>query len=118
MTKINKLVWRLKESPTTEALRELVKDKILTNDEARQILFSSETVEERDAESLKGEIKFLRELVEKLSNRSQIVEIIREIQTPYKKYDWCNPYTTWMNISNSNGTYTVGTTDFSNIITF
>jgi hypothetical protein len=94
MTK--KLIWRLKEQPSTESLRELVKDKILTNDEAREILFSSQEETERDVKSLEAEIKFLRELVEKLSqNRSQIVEVIKEVRTPYYQYQWYQPYTTW-----------------------
>ncbi len=93
-----KIVWRLKELPTSQALRELVKDKILSSEEARQILFSSETIEEnkdkRDVESLKSEIKFLRELVEKLSNSQsvRIIETIREIEKPWKIEKWYKPY--------------------------
>lgn len=96
--KKNKIVWRLKEQPTAESLRELVKDKILTQEEAREILFSSEVVEERNNDSLKAEIKFLRELVEKLSqNRSQIVEVIKEVKVPQTVYikDWYEPYRIW-----------------------
>lgn len=99
--KKDKLVWRLKEQPTSESLRELVKDKILTNEEAREILFSQETVEERDADSLKAEIKFLRELVEKLSNRSQIVEVIKEVSKPiYIRDNWYRPYQHWCGTAN------------------
>ena len=58
MTK-TKLIWRLNKLPTTEELRELVKDKIITNEEARDILFNFESEEDRDSESLKSEIKFL-----------------------------------------------------------
>jgi hypothetical protein len=101
-TKNTKLVWRLKEQPTTESLRELVKDKILTNEEAREMLFSSEDQIIRDAKSLEAEIKFLRELVEKLSSRSQIVEIIKEIKVPYYNQPWYQPYWTWC------GTTTIG----------
>jgi hypothetical protein len=94
MTK--KIVWRLKEQPTSENLRELVKDKILTNDEAREILFSSQEETERDKKSLEDEIKFLRELVEKLSqNKSQIIEVIKEIRVPYYKDYWFQPYIRW-----------------------
>jgi len=105
MTK--KLIWRLKEQPSTEALRGLVQDKVLTNEEAREILFSSVEEQERDIESYKSEIKFLRELVEKLSDsRSQIVTTIKEVEIPYKKYPWITPYVTWCE-SGSN-TYTTG----------
>ena len=94
MTK--KIVWRLKEQPSSESLRELVNSGLLTKDEAREILFSQQEETERDSESLKAEIKFLRELVEKLSNRTQIVEVIREVQVPvYRTYPWYRPYESW-----------------------
>ena len=57
MTK--KIVWRLSKLPTADELRELVKDKIITQEEAREILFNLETEEERDKKSLESEIKFL-----------------------------------------------------------
>jgi len=99
--KNTKLVWRLSKLPTPEELGQLVKDKIITQEEAREVLFSSEEVEDRDKKSLKSEIKFLRELVEKLSNnnRSRVVEIIREVEVPYKKYLWYEPYDTWTYVS-------------------
>ena len=117
--KNTKLVWRLKEQPTSESLRELVKDKILTNEDAREILFSSEIVEERDSESLRNEIKFLRDLVEKLSqNRSQIVEIIKEVRNPiYIRDHWYKPYEVWCGTTN-NITNGVSAVNFSSINTF
>jgi len=121
MTKITKLIWRLKEQPTTESLRELVKDKILTNEEAREILFSSEDIEDRDKKSLESEIKFLRELVEKLAgkNNSRIIETIREIQPIYRTYTWSQPYTIWCDTAGTGGTFTATSTgNFSNIVTF
>jgi hypothetical protein len=94
---MKKIIWRLKESPTTEKLSILVKEGILTKDEAREILFSSETEEDRDKKSLESEIKFLREIVEKLSNdKSRIVEVIREVQKPYYyTTPWYGPYQNW-----------------------
>ena len=76
-----KIIWRLKEQPTSESLRELVKDSILTKEEAREILFSQETEKEVNEDQLKSEIKFLRELVDKLSNHNnvKIVEVIKEV---------------------------------------
>jgi len=88
-----KLVWRLKEQPSTKSLQELVVSGVLTKEEAREILFSSQEENERDTKSLENEIKFLRDLVEKLAqNRSQIVEVIKEVQIPYYNYDWYKPY--------------------------
>ena len=46
--------------PTVEELRDLVKDKIITPEEAREILFSKET---EDIASLKKEVEVLRDLV-------------------------------------------------------
>jgi hypothetical protein len=127
MTKTTKLIWRLKEIPTSENLREFVKDGILSKDEAREILFTNEEISDRDTESLKSEIKFLRELVEKLSQgRNQIVDTIRIIEKPYKIYPWYGYYTTWSNDSGKfytgtdlvdNGSFT-SSSSFSSIRTF
>ena len=95
MTKNKQLKWRLGKLPTPDEVRELVKDKIITQEEARDILFNEETEESRDEDSLKAEIKFLRELVEKLSSHSQIVETIRYIEKPYVNKPWYDPYTIW-----------------------
>jgi hypothetical protein len=97
MTKTMKLNWRLSKLPTPEEVSKLVNDKIITHDEAREILFSSEEVEERDKKSLESEIKFLREIIERLSNdKNRIVEVIREVEKPiYIKTPWWNDYYTW-----------------------
>ena len=95
MKKNDKMVWRLKESPSTESLRELVKDEILTKEEARQILFSIESDEDGDVKSLKSEINFLRELVEKLSSKVNYYPIWNGINVyPYQKYPWYSVYQT------------------------
>jgi len=110
-----KISWRLKEQPTSESLRELVKDGILTKEEAREILFSLQDTDERSIDGFKLEIKFLRELIDKLvSDRTKVVEIIREREPYWKRYEWYQPYYAWS--SNSNqllcGTdYTVTTTN-------
>jgi hypothetical protein len=87
--------WRLTKLPTPEELTLLVKEKILSADEAKNILLSNEEVEE--VENLKQEIKFLKELVEKLSNSpTKIIETIREVQKPiYIQRDWYKPYEIW-----------------------
>lgn len=89
------LKWRLSKLPTADELRELVKDKIITQEEARNILFNEIEDNERDNESLKEEIKFLREMVSKLSSRSTIVETIPEVYKPYQRWDWYKPYEIW-----------------------
>jgi polyhydroxyalkanoate synthesis regulator phasin len=106
MKKMKKIIkWRLKELPTPETLDKLVKIGILSKDEARQILFSEEetdTKEERSIDGLKEEIKFLRELVEKLSiSRDKTVEIIREVEKTYCRGHWYKPYEIWCSSGNS-----------------
>lgn len=93
-TKTKKIVWRLGKLPSPDEVALLLDKGVLTKDEAREILFSLDTVEERDEKSLKDEIKFLRELVSKLSNnsRTEIVKQIEYIHVPYRKYDWYAPY--------------------------
>ena len=92
MKKTN-LVWRLSNRPTADEIVELRAQEIITKEEARELLFNQETEEERDKKSLQSEIKFLRELVDKLSNSklSTIVETIRYVEKPYYKHDWYKP---------------------------
>lgn len=90
------LKWRLGKLPTPDEVLKLVNDKLITKDEARDILFNEEVEQERDEDSLKQEIKFLREIVEKLSkNRNQIVETIRIVEKPYHQQIWYQAYNTW-----------------------
>jgi len=96
MTKKIKLNWRLKSLPTVDELQKLVDCKLITQEEAREILFTKEEYEERDSKSLKEEIKFLRELIEKLSNnRNDTITYIEAVSKPYYKYGWYGAYDTW-----------------------
>ena len=58
MTKHEELVWRLGKLPTVEEITTLIDKKIITQEEARQILFNKKDVDERDKKSLEDEIKF------------------------------------------------------------
>lgn len=102
------LTWRLTKLPTPDEVRELVKDKIISQEEAREILFNSESEEERDKKSLESEIKFLRDIIEKLAGRStKLVEIIREVKVPYYQYSWVQPYIAWCGTGMSATGYSV-----------
>jgi hypothetical protein len=119
MTKKEELVWRLGKLPTVEEITTLIANKIITQDEAREILFNKKIEEERDIKSLETEIKFLRDLVEKLSQgRNQIVEVIKEVVKPfYIKEPWYQPYYYWCNGSSSITLGVSGTaTNLSNAI--
>ena len=108
------LKWRLGKLPTVEELLSLINNKLITQEEAKAMLFSSE--KEVDVKSLEEEIKFLRGLVEQLSknNSSRIVEVIREVESPWRKYPWYNPYIVWCSntlggaSTSSSVTYTSG----------
>lgn len=110
MTNKTKLVWRLGNRPTTIEVINLVETKLITQDEAREILFNTETEEDRDKKSLQSEIKFLRELVEKLSDgkMSRIVEVIREVEKPiYIDRNWYQPYQQWYTVTSGTDPNTV-----------
>lgn len=106
------LKWRLGKLPTPDEVLKLVNDKLITKEEARDILFNEEeilpiTVEE---ENLKSEIKFLRELVEQISkNRSTVIETIKYVEKPYYNYQWFQPYAVYCSSTNGQ-TYVSGTT--------
>jgi len=96
------LKWRLSKLPTADEVITLIGAKIITQEEAREVLFNTETEEDRDKKSLESEIKFLRELVEKLSNdRTRIIEVIKEIKTPYYNHPWYYPYSHWCSVTSN-----------------
>lgn len=114
------LKWRLSKLPTPEELVELVKNKIITQNEAKEILLTSETQEEEDVESLKSEVKFLRDLIKQMARtRASVVESIRYIEAPRKIYPWYEDTKIWCSTLGDNtagdfgirGTYTSGTQD-------
>lgn len=98
-----KIIWRLANRPTPTEVIELNNAGLLTKDEAREILLTEETETTVSENSLKSEIKFLRELVEKLSkNSNTIIETIRYIEKPYLRQDWYAPYVNWCNAGSNN----------------
>jgi sulfatase maturation enzyme AslB (radical SAM superfamily) len=123
--------WRLAKLPTPDELVSLVNAKLLTQEEAKEILLSH--TDERDTDSLKEEIKFLRDIVEKLSKPDTIIQTIKSlpgyITTPwYSQYDnWCQitpcaggSSTMYLNGSttNANSLTLTNTSAFSGIETF
>lgn len=88
MKKNTKLVWRLGKLPTPDELRELVKDKIITQEEAREILFDQE---DGDTKSLKEEIKFLRQVVQDMG-ASKYTTVIRDYYPKFNNHGWYQPY--------------------------
>lgn len=91
-TNTTKIKWRLQHLPDPEEVKDLFTTGLLTKEEAREILFSLETEEERTKKSLQDEIKFLRSVIQKLSTPSVIIQTIREVQKPYSGLPWYAPY--------------------------
>lgn len=103
-----KLKWRLSKLPTPSELAELVNNKLVTQEEAREILFDQVTKEDADVEALKKEIEFLRRVVEDLSSsRSQTVKVIEKHINHYRDWQWYQPYATYCSASNLAGIATV-----------
>lgn len=98
MTNKMKLVWRLSKLPSPDELVELVKNKIITQEEAKEIIVSSETEEDRDKKSLEAEVKFLKEVIMELAKmKSTIVDSIRYVEKPYyKQYPWYGDTVTYL----------------------
>lgn len=95
MSNEEKLKWRLGKLPTPEEVISLLKEKIITQEEAREILFNKETANDRTTESLKDEIKFLREVVDKLAlDKTRITEVIKYVHPNYSGW-WTTPYIGW-----------------------
>lgn len=106
MTKKN-LKWRLDKLPTSDEVRQLLEAKIISKEEARTILFNEQS--DSDVRDLKREIKFLKKLVERLSDSDAIRVVIKEIEVPkYRTWDWYHPYHTWSSFGGSSVTYLNG----------
>ena len=103
----SQLKWRLSKLPTVDELLKLVSDKIITQDEAKEILFNKETETERDIESYKQEIKFLKEVIDKLGDRDRIITVVKERVPYYISQPFYQPYysyTTCGSMSATSGT--------------
>lgn len=105
--KNKQLKWKLGKLPSPSELVELVNAKLLTQEEAKEILFDRE-----DVSALKSEIEFLRKLVDKLSeSKTETVKVIEKEIHHYKKEPWYQPYSTWCN---GNGYYSTSGTVYLN----
>lgn len=92
MTK--KLNWRLKDLPDATDVAELVDKKVITPDEARELLFSDKPDEAKKLKELEEEVKFLRDLCDKLAAKSNgWTTIIKEVERYRPHYPvWYSTY--------------------------
>lgn len=97
MTK--KLVWKLKEAPTAEGVARLVEQKVITPEEARDMVARDFDSKEAD-EAKDAELEFLRKLVDKLLakiDQHSYTTIYRDVWKPrYDRYEpiWCTTTST------------------------
>lgn len=85
------LQWRLGKLPTVEQVKQLVDDKLITKEEARDILFNEVTPEKIDVDTetkaLKEQIKFMEKVIDNLSkNKHSVITYNPHYPTRY----WLN----------------------------
>lgn len=66
MTKKN-LIWRLKDKPSVEDVTELLKEQVVTKEEARDLLFNEAGSDSEKLRDLKKQVEYLEDLVKELS---------------------------------------------------
>lgn len=95
-----KLVWKFKELPTAGEVAELVETKVITPEEARQILFKEEVKQSDEVEALKEMVNTLQEMVKDLLKRPRDVQVIpyeRVVTLPNRYTPYWDKY--WMSSS-------------------
>lgn len=105
-----KLKWRLAELPSGGEVAELVAEGVITIDEARDMLFNEEEkIPKNKLKEFEEEIKFLRELCDKLAaNSNGWTTIIKEYRDYKPHYPtWYSAYGGVMNANHTiSNTYT------------
>lgn len=107
MTK-KELRWRFKNLPTVSEVQQLIDVKVITAEEARELLFNEgDKAEASDREKdLQRQIEFLEDLVKELSTHRNTVQNWPVYITKYVE-KWPNPYPTiWYRSGTSGNTYT------------
>lgn len=120
MTK-KQLNWRLKDLPDAVDVAELVDKKVITPEEARQLLFNEGKDEGKKFNELEEEVRFLRELCDKLAAKTSggWTTVVHEYRDYSPKYPtWYRSYGTVINainttgfINTTTGTSTIGSTN-------
>ena len=105
----SQLKWRLSKLPSVDELLKLVSDKIITQEEAKEVLFNKEIESERDIESYKQEIKFLKEVIDKLGDRDRIITVVKEYIPSILAQPFYQPYYHYTTCENNLTSATAGT---------
>lgn len=109
-----KLIWKMKDLPTAEAVASLVETKVITPEEARTILFKEEVKQSDEVEALKEMVATLQEMVKEfLSRPSGVVNLpyTRVVEIPARQNPYWNKY--W---STTTGSSTLTTTNNGNSV--
>lgn len=101
------LTWRLKELPTGDDVATLVEQKVITKEEARDLLFSKTKQEDKPTiEALKKQIEFLEGLVRELANNGgNTTYVYKYVDTWTPKL----PYVVWNSYSGTDASTTMAT---------
>lgn len=108
-----KLIWKMKDLPTAEAVASLVETKVITPEEARTILFKEEVEQSDEVEALKEMVNTLQEMVKELISRANKVQYIpytKVVEVPSRTNPyWQKYWTTGTTLTTSNSGNTVYT---------
>lgn len=109
------LKWRLSDLPTGSEVAELVKQEVITKEEARDILFNeTKTALSKDREDeLKRQIEFLEELVKDLSKRQQTVISTTYVDRWVERYKPYMPNVIWCSSNVAGSTVTGANSNMS-----
>jgi hypothetical protein len=106
---MTKKIWRLSERPTADDLATLVEAKILTNEEAKDIVLRDEKdIPTDQLKEIKDELKLLREIVLSRISEKEVKIIEHHHHDYWPKTSWY--YTT----SNNPGNWTTSYLNASN----
>ena len=90
MTKNQELRWRLKEAPTFSDVERAIELKIITKEEARDLLFSNQNQNDK-VKDLEKEVDFLKGVVEELSKNRNWTTVYKYVEKyPHRPYWWDN----------------------------
>lgn len=118
MTK-KELKWRLSDLPDATDVASLVEQEVITKEEAREILFNEVTPskDNKRVKELEEEVKFLRELCDKLSAKSNWSNIYHYYETYKPSYPrWYKQYEVIMNAVPTVYNLSTGVSSLSNNI--
>lgn len=93
------LSWRLGKLPSVEEVQALVKDSLITKDEARSILFK-ELDQEEKIKTLEEQVAFQQDVIKMLIERQPVNTITKYIYDYTPRYS--GPY--WISTASNSGT--------------